>query len=174
MITAEELIQTPEKQEVYKMGTVAALFGNNTAQVIFDGEDTASQKQYAYLNNYSPAVNDRVLMAAVADTYIVLGKLNFKVAPAQGGGNSFTDITTSGSVTVGTDLKISGKVGFFGTNPRPKVSISSPSSIQTTGTADSSYSSNEVTMLNSLKTDVSNLRDKLKALMDALSGYNLI
>ncbi len=174
MIKPEDFIQEPVNKDTYKMGTVAALFSDNTAQVIFDGEDTPSQKQYAYLNNYAPAVNDRVLMAAVSDTYIVLGKLNFKVAPTQGGAGNFTDVTTSGSLTVGTDLKISGKVGFYGTNPRPKAAVSSPSSVQTSETADSTYSSNEVSMLNHLKTDVTNLRGTLNSLMSALSGYNLI
>lgn len=81
MIKPEDLIQVPEKIEVFKLGTVAALFTNNTAKVKFDGEDTPSQKQYAYLNNYIPAVNDRVLMAAVAGTYIIFGKVKFKVSP---------------------------------------------------------------------------------------------
>jgi hypothetical protein len=84
MITAEELVQETEPQEVesdFKLGTVADLFENGTAKILFDGEETPSEKQYAYLSSYTPAKDDRVLLGAMGGTYIILGKVNYDVSP---------------------------------------------------------------------------------------------
>ena len=70
----------------------------------------------------------------------------------------------------GTNLKL----GLFGTSPVVKTSVTDPSAIVTTETADATYSTNEVNMLNNLKTDVTNLQSKLTALIDALQSYGLI
>jgi hypothetical protein len=84
MITAEELVQETEPQEAesdFKLGTVADLFENGTAKIQFDGEETPSEKQYAYLSSYTPAKDDRVLLGAMGGTYIILGKVNYDVSP---------------------------------------------------------------------------------------------
>ena len=84
MITAEELVQETEVQEEqsdFKLGTVADLFENGTAKIKFDGEETPSEKQYAYLSSYTPAKDDRVLLGAMGGTYIILGKINYDVSP---------------------------------------------------------------------------------------------
>ena len=84
MITAEELVQETEPQEVesdFKLGTVSDLFENGTAKIQFDGEETPSEKQYAYLSSYTPAKDDRVLLGATGGTYIILGKVNYNVGP---------------------------------------------------------------------------------------------
>ncbi len=41
----------------------------------FYGETTASQKQYKFLQSYTPAEGDKVLMARVAKSYVILGKV---------------------------------------------------------------------------------------------------
>jgi hypothetical protein len=66
------------------------------------------------------------------------------------------------------------KIGMFGTSPAKKTSVTDPSAVVTTETADATYSTNEVNMLNNLKTDVTNLQSKLTALIDALQSYGLI
>ncbi len=84
MITAEELVQETEPQEAesdFKLGTVADLFENGTAKILFDGEETPSEKQYAYLSSYTPAKDGRVLLGAMGGTYIILGKVNYDVSP---------------------------------------------------------------------------------------------
>jgi hypothetical protein len=84
MITAEELVQETEPQEVesdFKLGTVSDLFENGTAKIQFDGEETPSEKQYAYLSSYTPAKDDRVLLGAMGGTYIILGKVNYDASP---------------------------------------------------------------------------------------------
>ena len=86
MITAEELVielnSSEEKQSCFKLGTVVDLFDNNTAKVQFDGEDTPSEKQYAYLDSYIPGVGDRVLLGVLSGTYVILGKVNYNISPS--------------------------------------------------------------------------------------------
>ena len=44
------------------------------ATVKFDGEDTATNKVYKCLGSYTPAADDRVLMAWFSGTGVILGK----------------------------------------------------------------------------------------------------
>lgn len=139
--TAQDLIEQPQKISIFKLGTVTELFANGTAMVRFDGEDAASAKQYAYLSNYKPTVNDRVMMAAVGGTYVVLGKLSYNTSPGSSGTEgSFTTLTTSGQATlnaakINTSIEIDGdlnhdgsKIGFFGATPANRQSVSQASS----------------------------------------------
>lgn len=57
----------------FKIGTIANANGKPTVK--FAGESQPSQKRYSYLDSYTPTVNDRVLMAKVSGTYVILGKL---------------------------------------------------------------------------------------------------
>lgn len=83
MITAEDLVLELEKEEskYFKLATVVELFENNTAKIKFDGEETVSEKQYAYLDSYIPTQNDRVLLGILGGTYVILGKVNYNVSP---------------------------------------------------------------------------------------------
>lgn len=84
MITAEELVlelNDSEESKNFKLATVVDLFDNDTAKIQFDGEDTPSEKQYAYLKSYTPNESDRVLLAALGGTYIILGKVNYNESP---------------------------------------------------------------------------------------------
>lgn len=85
MMTAEEFVQNlePEKgQGNFKLATVVELFDIDTAKIQFDGEDTPSEKQYAYLTSYTPKLNDRVLLCIVGGTYIILGKISYNEEPS--------------------------------------------------------------------------------------------
>lgn len=84
MITAEELVfemDSSKDNKSFKLATVAALFENGTAKIQFDGEETASEKQYAYLESYRPEIGNRVLLGVLGGTYIILGKINYNVSP---------------------------------------------------------------------------------------------
>lgn len=84
MITAEEFVlelSNDEEQKNLKLATVVDLFENQTAKIEFDGEDIPSEKQYAYLKSYIPTIGDRILLAAIGGTYIILGKVNYNVSP---------------------------------------------------------------------------------------------
>ena len=79
MIDAEELLQITAgnpQQSMFKLGRIdPAYSGSGRPKVVFDGETTASGKQYPYLSIYTPAANDRILLAAVAGSYVILGKI---------------------------------------------------------------------------------------------------
>lgn len=55
-------------------------------RVTFDGETTLSGKRYALLQGYVPAAGDRVALAPVGTTYVILGPLwaGSLVAPEEG------------------------------------------------------------------------------------------
>lgn len=68
-----------DKQEVFKIGTVTALFPNGNAKIKFDGESIASQKKYSYISTYTAMVNDRVMLARVSGTWVILGKIKYNI-----------------------------------------------------------------------------------------------
>ena len=58
-----------EKKSVFRLGTIVS------GKVKFDGEETASQKNYKRLGSYTLTNGDRVLLVRIAGTYIILGKV---------------------------------------------------------------------------------------------------
>ena len=56
------------------MGTISAS-DSNGLQLIIDGETTATTKHYKYIASYIPAVNDRVLIEEIGDSYVIVGKV---------------------------------------------------------------------------------------------------
>ena len=63
------------KQGTFKLATVVALFETGAAKIRFDGEEEASEKQYSYLSSYQPTINDRIIVAVISGTYVILGKI---------------------------------------------------------------------------------------------------
>ena len=59
----------------YRLGKIDSEYSSGRPKVVFDGETTASEKQYPYLDSYAPAANDRVLLMRVSGSYIVIGKV---------------------------------------------------------------------------------------------------
>lgn len=57
----------------FRLGTVTGTTGG--VQVQFDGEGATSPKAYTRLSSYAPTTNDRVLLAQVGSTWVVLGKV---------------------------------------------------------------------------------------------------
>lgn len=164
-------------QTTFKLGTVDDLFPNGTAKVKFDGEETASEKQYAYLAEYAPTINDRVLLAYCGGTYIILDKIHYNVPPYDGStvtGGTFTTLNASGDATLDGSLKVSGNIAFFGGTPSAKSGVGNLQGIQTQETADATYNATEQSMLNHLKFDVNSLQISLNAVIQALRSYNLI
>jgi hypothetical protein len=193
-----EQIKPEDQQQCFKLGVVSALFENGTAQVTFDGEDSASQKQYAYLDSYSPKLGDRVLLASISNNYVILGKVNYNVSPSGSviSEGKFTTINSTGlallnSIDVSnsarfrgnvtfdnylalSSLKVNGSIGFFGGSLASKINVNNVPYITTNQYPDSTYSYNEQTLLGQLKTDVTNLRNSLNEVITALKQYNLI
>ena len=57
------------------LGKIATYTSGQGATVIIDGETSATTKRYKVLGSYTPAVGDRVLIAEVGGSYVILGKI---------------------------------------------------------------------------------------------------
>lgn len=58
-----------------RIGTIKSNTSGSGVTVQIDGESAATTKKYTYLSSYTPAVNDRVLIAEVGGSYVILGKI---------------------------------------------------------------------------------------------------
>lgn len=63
-----------EEDKAYRMAVVDNVTGGRP-YLRFYGETVASQKPYKYLQSYTPTQGDKVLVARVAKTYVILGKV---------------------------------------------------------------------------------------------------
>lgn len=78
MITPEKflgIVKDDRTSATFRMGTIDPAYSAGRPRIVFDGESAASTKQYPYVSSYTPAKNDKVLLANVAGTYVVLGKI---------------------------------------------------------------------------------------------------
>ena len=111
MIDATEFIAaaTPANgsESGHKIAQVVGFFDSGAAQIQFAGESAPAAKEYPYLRSYKPQEGDYVLMFALADSYIILGAINFQVAPEK-------DKTDFDELTVGR-LVVSESINNTGT-----------------------------------------------------------
>jgi len=63
-----------EEKVSYRMAQVTAVT-NGRPIIKMNGETTNSSKQYKYLASYTPAVGDYVMVAVIARSYVILGKV---------------------------------------------------------------------------------------------------
>ena len=79
MITPEDflgLVQgTGKTQSSFRLGTIPATYTAGRPTVKFDGESVASARTYPYASSYTPAANDRVLVAMVGHGGVILCKV---------------------------------------------------------------------------------------------------
>jgi hypothetical protein len=81
MITATQLrdiirdIVRQERKPMTKLGTIPATYTTGKPTVQFDGESSASTKQYPYLASYTPTAGDRVLLLRVGTGWVIAGKV---------------------------------------------------------------------------------------------------
>lgn len=69
------------KDEVFKIATVTSLTPLGCAKITFAGEEQESTKEYSYLYSYTPSVGDVVVCMRLNNTYAIIGKLVYQVAP---------------------------------------------------------------------------------------------
>ena len=76
-VTLISSLNSKEKQEKpFSLGIIdPAYSGSGRPKVIFDGSATVSSKTYPYLSSYTPRANDRVILANVGGTHVILGKI---------------------------------------------------------------------------------------------------
>lgn len=58
-----------------KLGTIPASYTTGKPTVQFDGESSASTKQYPYLASYTPVAGDRVLLVRIGNSWVIQGKI---------------------------------------------------------------------------------------------------
>lgn len=61
--------------ELFAFGTIPSNYTSGDPPVTFDGETVVSTKAYTHLSSYTPAANDRVLLARVGASWVVVGKV---------------------------------------------------------------------------------------------------
>lgn len=59
----------------FRLGSIPSDFTNGWPIVLFEGETIASSRRYTYLSSYTPAPNDKVLLARVSNGWVILGKI---------------------------------------------------------------------------------------------------
>jgi len=66
---------TNGEKKLFRLATVTSI-SSGQPMVTFDGETAESSKRYKRLSSYSsPTVGDRVMLAEIAGTYVILGKV---------------------------------------------------------------------------------------------------
>lgn len=78
----EQLIdQQGNEKKCFRLATVTAVDATTGAPTIkFYGEETSSQKTYNFLKTYTPVVDDVVLLAAMNNSYVILGSTTVEVS----------------------------------------------------------------------------------------------
>jgi hypothetical protein len=131
---------------------------------IVDGATSTTVKSAGNIAFYHGSVSPFVSIAsgAVDDTLVLKsGKAGIKMTPAY-------ELDVTGAT------RLNGNLGFFNTTPVAKTSVTDPSAVVTTQTADATYDTTEMDMLNNLKSDVTNLQSKLTSLINSLQALGLI
>lgn len=78
MISSEDFLKIMKpsaKDNSFVLGRIDATYSSGRPKIIFDGESEESQKKYPYLSSYTPAADDRVLLAKVNGSFVILGKI---------------------------------------------------------------------------------------------------
>ena len=150
------------------------------AQILSLGNHDANG---AYISLVSPEINKKDLYiqalhdssGSPAGALHIIFRVGAAAAPTEAArftearslliGTTTDGMTTGGSLAIAQDLAHRGsKAGFFNKTPVTQPAVPVYAAIATTETADATYSANEVSMLNNLKTDVTNLRAAIVAL----------
>lgn len=77
MLNAKTYLQDTSKKESsqFLIGTISSTYSSGLPSVTVDGESTSTVKTYPYLSSYTPVASDRVLLALVSNSYVILGKI---------------------------------------------------------------------------------------------------
>ena len=95
----EEFYASKKRTEpLFRLGTVDLAYTSGLPKVKLDGDESVTVKQYSHIRNYSPTAGDRVMLALVGNTYIILGRLRndpLQSPDTGGGGGGPTSVTWS-------------------------------------------------------------------------------
>jgi len=59
----------------FRLATIPPGYSSGRPTLIFDGQTTPTVKTYPYLSRYTPAANDRVLVAMVGRSGVIIDKI---------------------------------------------------------------------------------------------------
>lgn len=60
---------------LFRLGRVDPDYSEGRPSIIFSGETVKSGKKYPYLSSYQPKANDKILLVAVGNSYVIIGKI---------------------------------------------------------------------------------------------------
>ena len=169
--------------------TLGEVFGNRVDLERSSGDfyiGRNGNRQMKFFAN-GTVVNDRLFMVSGQKISVlnsfeglgfldVIGLQNYRIDLGRPGGGT-TNVNTyfwDDAYYNNNDVYDIDAIYAYTFNPRNKTFVSDPAAINVSGSADSTYSSNEQNMINALKQDVINLRSTLFNLTTALSNYGLI
>lgn len=72
--SVEQQVQNSERN-TFRLGRVDPDYSGGRPSVIFSGETIKSVKKYPYLSSYSPKANDKILLASIGNSYVIIGKI---------------------------------------------------------------------------------------------------
>ena len=99
-------VLTPPAQEPhpqYRLATVVAVTANGVS-LQFEGEDTATDKEYTVMQQYAPKQGERVVTMYISGTYIALGSVGppkdvYIPIEAKGAANGVATLDSAGKIT---------------------------------------------------------------------------
>ena len=72
---ARLLTSSGDQSISFRLGYIDSGYVSGLPQIVFDGETSASARLYPYLASYTPAADDRVLVAMVGHSGVVVGRI---------------------------------------------------------------------------------------------------
>lgn len=99
-----------------KIAKVVGFFKNGAPQVQFDGESSASEKEFPFLKSCQPKVDDRVYMKEFANSYIIFDVIYFErgLEPPININKIEGDLVVNGKIT-SKETQVNGKSTVNGT-----------------------------------------------------------
>lgn len=82
-----------------RIGTIDPSYVSGDPKILFDGEDTVSEKVYPYLAPYLPIPNDRVVLLPVGHSYVILGSVD-NTPPVRPGWNHIASGEETSNFTI--------------------------------------------------------------------------
>lgn len=74
LVKALKAVKEGAKDKSFAFGVIDAVYSNGCT-VIFDGETASSPKQYTSIKTFSPAAEQRVMLAKVQGSWVILGPI---------------------------------------------------------------------------------------------------
>ncbi len=71
----DEYFKSQHQTQAFYLGKIDPAYTSGLPKVLVDGDDTVADKAYSHNASYTPVANDRVLLARVGNTFVILCKI---------------------------------------------------------------------------------------------------